>query len=212
MNQQRFWVYLLCLAAAVGGLLTFTPATSAQTGAEGWRRAVDAYIAAQMEQLGIPGVAVGVVREDRIAYLQGYGVADDDGRPVTPQTPFHIASLSKGITAAAVMQLVDAGKLELDAPVQRYLPWFRLTDADAAAQLTVRHLLVQTSGFSEMEGYVRNLDANMDDNALEQSFRARGALSLHAPPGAQYEYSNTQCHLVKCGVSTPRCGCSPVDP
>ncbi len=64
----------------------------------------------------------------------------------TPQTPFFIGSLTKSFTALAVMQLVEAGKIELDAPVQRYLPWFRVADLWASARMTVRHLLNQTSG------------------------------------------------------------------
>lgn len=172
------------------------PVELAQRPTDDWRAAIDTHVLEQMQQLGIPGVAVGIVRGDQIEYLQGYGSAGDDGRPVTPQTPFYIASLSKGITAAAVMQLVEAGRLELDAPVQRYLPWFRLADADAAARLTVRHLLAQTSGFSELDGYARNLDANMADDALEQSFRAMSGASLNAAPGVQFEYSNTNYDLL----------------
>jgi CubicO group peptidase (beta-lactamase class C family) len=60
-----------------------------------------------------------------------------------------IGSVSKTFTALAVMQLVEAGKLELDAPVQRYLPWFRVADPDASARITVPHLLSHTSGLSE---------------------------------------------------------------
>jgi CubicO group peptidase (beta-lactamase class C family) len=167
-----------------------------------WRAAIDAHMLEQIQLLGIPGAAVAVVHGDQVRYLQGYGSAADDGRPVTAQTPFYIASLSKGITAVAVMQLVEAGKLELDAPVQRYLPWFRLADADAAAQLTVRHLLAQTSGFSELGGYERNLDDSMTDDALEQSFRAMNPLRLNAPPGIQFEYSNTNYDLLGLLVAT----------
>lgn len=201
LNKQRLGVYLFWLVV-IGWLLTPACMTLAQGGVEDWRAAIDAHVLQQMQQIGIPGAAVGIVRGDRVEYLQGYGAADDGGRPVTSQTPFHIASLSKGITAAAVIQLVEAGKLELDAPVQRYLPWFRLTDADAAAQLTVRHLLVQTSGFSEREGYARNLDASMADDALEESFRTRDLLSLYAAPGVQYEYSNTNYDLLGLLVAT----------
>jgi CubicO group peptidase (beta-lactamase class C family) len=201
LNQQRFWVYLLWLAAAAW-LMTPARMTSAQGAVEDWRRAIDGHVMAQMQQLGIPGAAVGVVRGDRVDYLQGYGIADDDGRPVTPQTPFYIASLSKGITAAAVMQLVEEDKLELDAPVQRYLPWFLLADADAAARLTVRHLLAQTSGFSELGGYERNLDDNMADDALEESFRAMSTAFLNVAPGVQFEYSNSNYDLLGLLVAT----------
>jgi len=84
--------------------------------------AIDTYIESQMRDLRIPGLALGIVQGDQIVHLKGFGVADPSGRAVTPQTPFHIASISKSFTALAVMQLVEAGKLDLDAPVQRYRP------------------------------------------------------------------------------------------
>ena len=68
------------------------------------------------------------------------------GHAPLPQTPFVLGSTTKSFTALAVMQLVKAGKIELDAPVQCYLPWFRVADPLASAQMTVRHLLNQTSG------------------------------------------------------------------
>lgn len=203
MKGQHLLAYLFWLAMALaGGLLAPDVPASAQGVEEDWRRAVDAHVTAQMQRLGIPGAAVGIVRGNQVEHLKGYGISADDGRPMTPQTPFYIASLSKGMTAAAVMQLVEAGKLELDAPVQRYLPWFRLADEDAAARLTLRHLLAQTSGFSELGGYERNLDANMTNEALERSFRAMSRASLNAAPGAQFEYSNTNYDLLGLLVAT----------
>ena len=86
--------------------------------------AIDAYITEQMKVLGIPGMALGVVQNGQVALLQGFGVADSSGRAVTPQTPFYIGSVTKSFTALAVMQLVEADKIDLDAPVQTYLPWF----------------------------------------------------------------------------------------
>src|ERR671927_347756 len=102
---------------------------------------IDAYIQSRMRAAHIPGLALGVVRSDQVVYLKGYGVAGPDGRLVTPQTPFILGSTSKSFTALAVMQLVEAGKIDLDAPVQRYLPWFRVggPDAHASSLITVRH-------------------------------------------------------------------------
>ena len=97
----------------------------------------------------IPGLALAIVRGDQIVYLKGYGRADASGRPVTPQTPFLIGSITKSFTALAVMQLVEAGTVDLDAPVQRYIPWFRVADPRASAQITVRHLLTMTSGLPQ---------------------------------------------------------------
>ena len=89
---------------------------------------VDAYIRAKMEELDIPGAALVIVQGDQIVHLIGFGVADGSGRPVTPQTPFFTGSTGKSITALAIMQLVEAGKIKLDAPVHTYLPWFRVAD------------------------------------------------------------------------------------
>jgi len=61
----------------------------------------------------IPGLALGVVQGEHVAYLKGYGFARPGGRPVTPQTPFILGSTSKSFTALAVMQLVDAGQIDL---------------------------------------------------------------------------------------------------
>ena len=148
---------------------------------------IDAYITDQMNELEIPGVAVGVVQGDQVIHLQGYGRADDSGRVMTPDTPFLIASLSKSITALGVMQLVEDGKLDLDAPVQTYLPWFRVADEDVSSQITVRHLLHQTSGFSEREGYERNLNTNPAADALEQSISQLNNAKLNFPPGEKFE-------------------------
>jgi CubicO group peptidase (beta-lactamase class C family) len=81
--------------------------------------AIDAYIAQQIAAQRIPGLALGIVQGDQIIHLTGFGLADASARPVTPQTPFVLASVSKPITSLAVMQLVEQGKIDLDAPVQR---------------------------------------------------------------------------------------------
>ena len=70
------------------------------------------------------------------------------------------------------MQLVEAGKIELDAPVQRYLPWFRVADPQASAKMTVRHLLNQTSGLSTMAGSIILSDFDDRPDANERQVRA----------------------------------------
>jgi CubicO group peptidase (beta-lactamase class C family) len=86
--------------------------------------AVDQYVNECRQKNRVPGIAIAVVEGDKIAYLKGYGIADPSMRPVTPQTPFLLGSTSKSFTALAVLQLVEQGKLDLDAPVRKYLPWF----------------------------------------------------------------------------------------
>ena len=151
---------------------------------------VDAYISAKMKELGIPGAALVIVQGDQIVHLQGFGVADASGRLVTPQTPFFTGSTGKSFTALAIMQLVEAGKLQLDTPVQTYLPWFRVADLVASSQITVRQLLNQTSGLPQSIGQTQIAIKDLSDSAIENNVRALASIELIAPPGERYEYSN----------------------
>jgi CubicO group peptidase (beta-lactamase class C family) len=152
--------------------------------------AIDTYIDAQMRDLRIPGLALAVVQGDQIAHLTGFGVPGPDGRPVTAQTPFQINSLVKPMTGVAIMQLVEQGKLDLDAPVQRYLPWFRIAHEAASAQITPRHLLYHTSGLPISAGMEYALSADDRPDALEQRVRELRSVQLSQSVGTSYEYSN----------------------
>ena len=158
--------------------------------------AINAYVERQMRRLSIPGAALVIVEGDQIVHLRGFGKARPGGEMPAPQTPFFIGSLTKSFTALAVMQLVEAGKVELDAPVQRYLPWFRVADPRVSAQMTVRHLLNQTSGLPMPLGmiYLANFDSR--PNATERQARALASLKLKRPPGAAWEYSNLNYNLL----------------
>lgn len=151
---------------------------------------IDAYIQSRMRLASIPGLALGVVYGDQIVYLKGYGIAAPDGRTVTPQTPFIIGSTSKSFTALAIMQLVEAGKIDLDAPVTKYIPWFRTSDPSASAQITVRNLLNQNSGLPTYYGRQGLWDNNQSSTALENGIRGLSNIHLNHPAGEAYEYAN----------------------
>jgi CubicO group peptidase (beta-lactamase class C family) len=152
-------------------------------------KAIDEYITARMRSDHIPGVALAIVKGDQIVYLKGYGRADQSGRAVTPQTPFLIGSITKTFTALAVMQLVEAGKVELDAPVQRYIPWFRLADLKASAQITVRMLINQTSGLPQLPTFVTWTWPNEADS-IERHVRLLANAKPLFSPGQSFAYSN----------------------
>jgi CubicO group peptidase (beta-lactamase class C family) len=152
--------------------------------------AIDDYITTKMKELGIPGAALVIVEGDQIVHLKGFGVADTDGRPVTPQSPFFTGSTGKSFTALAVMQLVEAGQIKLDGPVQTYLPWFRVADADASKTITVRQLLNMTSGIPQSIGQEQIANFTLSDSAIENNVRALANIELIAPPGERHEYSN----------------------
>ncbi|UYO07217.1 beta-lactamase family protein [Paenibacillus sp. PSB04] len=119
---------------------------------------VDAYIAREMKRQRLPGLALGIVQGDRILYVKGYGQADPSGRPVTPSTPFGIGSIGKSMTAMAVLQLAESGKIDLDAPIQHYIP----AKYNGADFITVRQLLNQTSGFSQISTFSNTLSSIND--------------------------------------------------
>jgi CubicO group peptidase (beta-lactamase class C family) len=100
-----------------------------------------------MRRYHTPGVAVGVLRDGHDE-ITTFGVTSiEDPLPVQPNTLFQIGSITKTITATAVMRLVEQGRLELEAPVRRYLPDLQMADEDVAQRLTLRHLLTHTAGF-----------------------------------------------------------------
>ena len=127
---------------------------------------------------------------DEIVHLQGFGVADASGRVVTPQTPFILASASKSFTALAIMQLVEDGTVDLDAPVVTYLPSFTVRDESASATITVRHLLNHTSGLPEDTAYEPMLSNDMSDGALDQRVAALSDAELGHGVGEVFEYTD----------------------
>ncbi len=150
--------------------------------------ALDGYVRAQLDALRLPGAAVAVVHGDDPTLVRGYGVAGPDRHPMAPDTPFVMASISKGFTALAVLQLVEAGDVDLDAPVREYLPWFETRNQEETDAMTVRHLLNQTSGFTTPQGW--NLIERSEQHTIEDDVRAAADHALHDPPGTSYEYSN----------------------
>ena len=170
-------------------------ASAAQTYA-----ALDSYLQEQITALGIPGVAVAVVKDGVRVHTAAFGRADDTGRPMTAQTPVLLASTSKSLTAIAVMQQVEAGRLRLDEPVQTYLPWFTLHDGRSSA-ITVRHLLHQSSGMASKDTAFEASDAQHPE-ALEEGVRALAGSPLAGEPGAAFRYASANFNILGLLVQT----------
>jgi CubicO group peptidase (beta-lactamase class C family) len=157
---------------------------------------IDAYVDRERRRLAMPGVSLAIVHGDRIVHLRGFGQARPGGEAPCPETQFFIGSLAKSFTALAVMQLVEAGQVELDAPIQRYLPWFRVADPRASAQMTLRHLLTHTSGLPNSAGEIILADSDPSPRAAERQARALSTLALARPVGSAWEYSNSNYQLL----------------
>lgn len=173
----------------LGMLLLHVPQIChAQPSSADFERA-DQYVEAQLQRANIPGAAIAIVGREGILHARGFGVAGP-GRPVTVDTPFVLGSVSKPITSLAIMQLVEAGRIELDVPIQRYLPWFQVVPPEHARAIIVRHLLTQTSGFSTAEGRAQLGRRDASDTALEDRIRDLARARLVTAPGDRFEYSN----------------------
>jgi len=142
---------------------------------------------------GIPGLGVGIFEAGEIVYTRYFGVQSLDTRaPVTPDSIFCITSISKCFVATAVMQLVERGKIDLDAPATVYLPYFKLDD-ERYMQVTIRRMLSHTSGMpdldeSEYDALIARPET--DDGCAERYVRSLSGLKLAAAPGERFLYSN----------------------
>ncbi len=156
-------VGLIGVVAMVGALLTGPPLSAQSPLADrvtrdpevqGAQRLFTAWLEGQMLYRHLPGVAIGVVADQDLVWAAGFGFADTAAkRPMTPQTKFRMASHSKLFTATAVMQLREQGKLRLDDPVAKYLPWFRVRPADPDdPPITIEELLTHSSGLPREAG------------------------------------------------------------
>jgi CubicO group peptidase (beta-lactamase class C family) len=129
----------LLLVAALLFVAHASAALAAELPAE-LRSQVDAKIESLMQERGAPGVSAAIVVDGQIAYERGYGLADvENNVPATPDTIYRLASISKMFTATAAMQLVEAGKLDLAAPIQKYVPSFPEKQAAITAELLLKH-------------------------------------------------------------------------
>jgi len=153
--------------------------------------AIDAYLQEYVSTNHIPGVAVAVVQGDKVLLEKGYGDSVS-GKPVTPQTQFYIGSVTKSFTALAAMKLVEQGKLDLDAPVQKYLPEFKVDDPEASSRITVRNLLNHTSGLVEKG----DPNASAYTASIEEQVTLMQYVKPTYPAGTHYEYYNQNYRIV----------------
>ncbi len=168
---------------------------------------IDAYIKDEMKSQKIPGLALAIIKNGEIIQVKGYGQTGRSGKPVTPDTPFMIGSNSKSFTAMAVLQLVETGKIDLDAPIQQYIPEFKVLgkqsptsdlSQDDSSLITVRHLLHQTSGLPQFPGNKIVPPTYDEEDALERNVEiyTMGKVRLNHQVGKSYEYANDNYNLL----------------
>jgi len=148
--------------------------------------AIDRRLQQLSEQRSVVGLAVGIVENGRITFLKGYGETEaGSGDPVTPETVFRWASVSKGVAGTMVAKLAEQGKVNLHGPVASYVPTLKLP-AGAENRATVGDMLSHRLGLYR-NAYDNKLEEGQDTKVLRQTL---GQLNLICPPGTCWSYQN----------------------
>lgn len=191
-------IKLICLLGAASVPLMPAPAKPAaapvgNVSIGALSAAVDRIANDVMREVGYPGLAIAIERNGVPLIVKGYGLADVEHKlPVTADTAFPIGSLTKSFTALAVMQLVDKGKVDLDAPIKRYVPTLSGQPADVA----VRHLLNHTSGipnYTADSAFPTDLQKRFKPLEVADFIASR---PLEFTPGDRFNYSNSNTYLL----------------
>ena len=170
---------------------------------------LDAFMQAQMEEAAIPGLAVAVIHRGHVVLSKTYGYANVEQRkPVTADTPFNVASISKPVLGVILLQLADAGRLDLDRDINEYLH-FKVENPHArSTAITVRQLATHTGSIADNDdpsSYTANVDpaVSLEDHLIQLLTPAgrryrEGAYFLERAPGTRREYSNLGAALAGC--------------
>ena len=186
LNRHPAFAAALALLAITGGLSDRANARTAPTPeTDRTTAAIEQLVQGEMASRGIPGLQLTIVRQGKILFTGAYGQANiEASTPVTEQTAFPINSISKAVAGVAVMQLVEAGKLDLDAPIDTYLQ----TLPEAWNGITVRQILTHMSGLPEIaDDNLRLVDGAEPDAAWAKV----QALPLKSEPGTKFDYTQT---------------------
>ena len=167
------WVNICIFAHAHDELVDFTK--------------FDQYVAQSMQDWSVPGAAIAIVKGGKVIYLKTYGVRNvTTQQPVTPETLFPIASLTKGFTVALIARLVEEGKIQWEDRVQKYLPDFKIADEAASSDFTIEDLFSQRSG---LPGFAADSLVETGWRA-EEIYHALPKIPLKDPFRSTYNYQN----------------------
>lgn len=151
---------------------------------------LDTYIESYLEDYQVPGASMAIIQNNEVVYKKSWGITGESEEKITVKTPFTIGSISKSLTGLAIMKLIDEKIIKLDDPVQMHIPWFTLADEQAAAQITIKHLLTQTSGFSMYTGLSISDMETLDYDSIKNNVKNLSNVNLTSLPGEKHQYSN----------------------
>ncbi|WP_200807975.1 serine hydrolase [Demequina sp. NBRC 110056] len=179
--------------SVIAALAATLAVATASAAASAPQEEIDAFIATAMPESKVPGLAYSVVEEGSTTVAAARGVTrQGTDTAVTADTPFVIGSISKSFTALAVMQLVEAGSVDLDGELETYLDSF---SGQPAGPVTVRQLLSHTSGYSTLQGNTAPVETTGEVDDLARGVDALADVAPAYAPGSQWEYSNTNYQI-----------------
>lgn len=193
------WRHLLCSIGLLCAAHSAYPAATSLDVSEEKIVAVEQLLTEKMSAEGIPGLSIAIVLDGALAWSRGYGMADvENSVPATATTAYRTASIGKALTATAVMQLAEASKIELDAPIQRYCPSF----PSKRWTVTTRHLLTHTSGIRHYGGAreEQELFNTRHYGSVVEALHLFQEDPLQFEPGTQYQYSTFGYNVLGCIV------------
>ena len=177
---------ILFFIVFLGSSLTCTPLDRNKNKIE---KHIEEFIQSYMDAYQIPGLAIALVEDNKMWTARAFGVKNIDTKePITTESIFHMASVSKPFSATTVMQLVEKGKMKLDDPLIQYLPYFRLDDPNYK-DVTIKQMLTHTSGIPDVRDYEWD-KPQFDEGAAERYVRSLKTEKMIGAPGERWQYSN----------------------
>jgi len=176
-------------------LLAVGPPAAAQTASQ-QAPAINGLVTSYVSDHHVPGLSVAVIDRGRVILIEGYGLADVENTvPATADTVYRIASISKSITATAAMKLVEAGKLDLDAPIQRYCPDF----PKKPWPITTRELLSHQSGIRDYRNEEESINTR-HYTSIKETLTQFGSDPLEFEPGTKMQYTSYGYIVLGCVI------------
>jgi CubicO group peptidase (beta-lactamase class C family) len=189
-------MFLICLTGGSGKIAAAGDGDATKTAnlppiPEATAAKIDDYLKPYMEREQVPGLSLAIVRNGRVTFAKGYGLANVELKvPATPETVYQIQSITKQFTATGIMMLVEEGKLDLDEKVGHYLEG----TPSSWENITLRQLLTHTSGIKD---FINEPTVSLRlDVTEEEVLKATAARPLNFAPGERYAYCNTNYHLL----------------
>jgi CubicO group peptidase (beta-lactamase class C family) len=184
----RYFLLTLMSGAAVAqtGDMPLATQPRVATAIQLWQDSIET----QMKYRQQPGIAIGIVVDQSLIWAHGFGVSDlASKKPMTPETTFRVASITKSFTATAILQLRDAGKLRLDDPVSKYLPWFTLhNQSSIQTPITVWDLLTHTAGLPRESDFPYWTDDHFPTH--DEMIAKLSEQDIVFPPETRWKYSD----------------------